>query len=130
LTAWFIAVQTMATFGFIVNIFFMLFLVIVATTNYRASVKALTATATLAALTCLFSMIAVSVFGAFTDVYRPLDRLTGLGLDTLGTQGKWMPRPEYNFLSWSYILEVFCGIFSFIACKSKHIFKFKLFYFF
>ena len=105
----------MASFAFITNSLLIISLLIVATTNYRASVKALTVTAVLSALTCLFALIAVSVFGAFTDVYRPLTRFTGLGLDTFGKMGKWMPRPEYTFLSWSFICEVFCAVFSFIS---------------
>lgn len=133
--AWFKAVQTMASFAFITNSLMILFLIITATTSYRASVKILTVTAILAGLTSLFALIAVSIFGAETDSYRSLDRLTGLGLDTYSDRGrffmlfkkfsqkfisillkgKWMPRPEYTFLSWSYICEVFCGIFSLIT---------------
>lgn len=105
----------MASFSFICNCFFCIFLIIVATTNYRASVRLLSVTAFLSAFTCLFALIAVSVFGAFTDVYRPLNWQTGLGLDTLSDKGKWMPRPEYTFLSWSFILEVFTAIFSFVS---------------
>lgn len=133
LPPWFKAVQTMAAFSFICNCLFIIFLLIVATTNYRASVKVLTATATLSALTCMFSMITVSIFGSYTDVYRPLNRLTGLGLDTFGGEGKWMPRPEYTFLSWSYICEVFCSIFSLVSaiimfCESYFIREAKILY--
>lgn len=133
LPSWFKAVQTMASFSFICNCFLIISLLIVATTSYRASVKVLTVTATLAALTSMFALIAVSIFGAFTDVYRPLTRFTGLGLDTYGTKGKWMPRPEYTFLSWSYICEVFCAIFAFVAtiimfCESYFIRQAKILY--
>ena len=114
---WLKAVQTFATFSFITNILFIMFLVIVATTNYRASVKVLTTTATLSALTCIFSMIAVAIFGAYADVYRELDRFTGLGLDTFGKKGKWMPRPEYTVLSWSYVCEVFVTVFTLISSE-------------
>lgn len=105
----------MASFGFITNILTVIFLIITATTNFRASVKCLTMTAILAGLTCLFALIAVIIFGVSTDTYQTLDRLTGLGLDIFSDRGKWMPRPEYTFLSWSYICEVFCGIFSLIT---------------
>ena len=128
--AWFKAVQTMASFSFICNCFFCIFLVIVATTNYRASVRLLSVTAFLSAFTCLFALIAVSIFGAFTDVYRPLTWKTGLGLDTLGHKGKWMPRPEYTFLSWSFVLEVFTAIFSFISSNFDLLdLSIKLFFF-
>ena len=116
---WFQAVQTFATFSFITNGLLIIFLIITATTNFRASVKCLFITTILAVLTCLFTLIAVSVFGAKTDTYSMLDNQTGLGLDTFSDRGKWMPRPEYTFLSWSYICEVFCAIFSLITSKLK-----------
>lgn len=133
LPPWFKAVQTMASFSFICNCFFMIFIVIVATTNYRASVRMLTITASLSLATSMFAMIAVSIFGAKTDVYHPLDRQSGLGLDVLGTKGKWMPRPEYTFLSWSYICCVFCSIFSLVSaiimfCESYFIRQAKILY--
>lgn len=133
LPPWFKAVQTMASFSFICNCFFIIFLVIVATTNYRASVKVLTTTATLSCLTCVFAVITVSVFGAYADVYRPLDRFTGLYLDTFGKKGKWMPRPEYTVLSWSYVCEVFVAVFSLIStvimyCESYFIKQAKILY--
>ncbi len=115
--AWFRAVQTMASFGFITNSLLIIFLIICITTNFRASVKFLTATGVLAGLTCLFATISVIVFGVATDTYSYLDKFSGLGLDIFSDRGKWMPRPEYTFLSWSYICEVFCGIFSLISCK-------------
>lgn len=107
----------MASFSFICNSIMMIFLIITLTTNFRASVKCLTITASLGAFTCLFSLISVIIFGVATDTYRSLDKFTGIGLDTFSDRGKWMPRPEYTFLSWSYICEVFCGIFSLISCK-------------
>ena len=107
----------MATFSFICNILMIIFLIVTVTTNFRASVKCLTITATLGLLTTIFALIAVSVFGAFTDTYRPLNIYTGLGMDIFSDRGKWMPRPEYTFLSWSYICEVFCGIFALISSK-------------
>lgn len=109
----------MASFSFICNCFFIIFLVIVATTNYRASVKVLTTTAILSCLTCVFGIITVAIFGAYADVYRPLDRFTGLYLDTFGKKGKWMPRPEYTVLSWSYVCEVFVVVFSLISSKLR-----------
>ena len=114
----------MASFSFICNGLMIIFLIIVATTNYRASVKCLAITATLGALTAMFALIAVSIFGAETDTYRPLTIRTGLGLDTYSDRGKWMPRPEYTFLSWSYICEVFAGIFAVIASEFYYIFLF------
>jgi hypothetical protein len=122
--AWFKAVQTMASFAFITNSLMIIFLVVTATTNFRASVKCLTITATLGALTCVFALIAVIVFGVATDTYRWLDKYTGLGLDIFSDRGKWMPRPEYTFLSWSYICEVFVGIFSLISSKYELLFLF------
>ena len=113
--AWFQAVQTMASFSFICNILMIIFLVVTVTTNFRASVKCLTITATLGLLTTIFALIAVSIFGAFTDTYQPLNIYTGLGMDIYSDRGKWMPRPEYTFLSWSYICEVFCGIFALVS---------------
>jgi hypothetical protein len=107
----------MASFSFICNSLLVIFLIITATTNYRASVKCLAITTGLAGLTSLFTLIAVSIFGAKADVYHDLDKFTGLGLDTLTLQGKWMPRPEYTFLSGSYICEVFCGIFSLVTSR-------------
>ena len=107
----------MASFAFITNSLMLIFLVITATTNFRASVKCLTITATLGALTCLFALISVIIFGVATDTYSYLDKFTGYGLDIFSNRGKWMPRPEYTFLSWSYICEVFCAIFSLISCK-------------
>jgi hypothetical protein len=95
----------------------MIFLIITATTNFRASVKFLFTTALLGSLTTLFVLITVIVFGVATDTYRDLTRLTGLGLDYNTDRGKWMPRPEYTFLSWSYICEVFTGIFSLVTSK-------------
>ncbi|RNA05222.1 hypothetical protein BpHYR1_011316 [Brachionus plicatilis] len=115
LPPWFQAVQTMATFSFIINCIMIIFLIVVVTTNFRASVKCLVTTATLGALTCFFSLIAVIIFGVATDTYRPLDKQTGLGLDIFSDRGKWMPRPEYTFLSWSYICEVFCAIFALVS---------------
>ena len=79
----------MASFAFITNSLMILFLIITATTSYRASVKILTVTAILAGLTSLFALIAVSIFGAETDSYRSLDRLTGLGLDTYSDRGRF-----------------------------------------
>ena len=114
--AWFKAVQTMASFCFITNSLMIIFLVVTATTNFRASVKCLTVTATLGAFTCLFALIAVIICGVATDTYSYLDKLTGLGLDIFSNRGKWMPRPEYTFLSWSFICEVFVAIFSLISC--------------
>lgn len=108
----------MASFAFITNAIGIIFLIITATTNYRASVKCLTITAVLSGVTAMFALIAVSIFGAQTDTYRSLDKFTGEGLDIFSDRGKWMPRPEYTFLSWSYICEVFCGIFSLISCKN------------
>jgi hypothetical protein len=105
----------MATFSFISNSLLIIFLIIAATTSFRASVKFLTVTSFLAALSSFFALLAVSIFGSETDTYRSLDRLTGLGLDIYSDRGKWMPRPEYTFLSWSYICEVFCAIFSMIT---------------
>jgi hypothetical protein len=61
-------------------------------------------------------LIAVIIFGVATDTYSYLDKLTGLGLDIFSNRGKWMPRPEYTFLSWSFICEVFVAIFSLISC--------------
>lgn len=92
-----------------------IFLIVTVTTNFRASVKCLTITATLGLLTTIFALIAVSIFGAFTDTYQPLNMQTGLGMDIYSDRGKWMPRPEYTFLSWSYICEVFCGIFALVS---------------
>ncbi len=80
-----------------------IFLIITSTTNYRASV------------------------GAETDTYRPLTNQTCLGLDIFSNRGKWMPRPEYTFLSWSYICEVFVAIFSLVA--SNIYLKFNSFFF-
>ena len=116
-TGWFQLVQTMASFAFICNILMIIMLIITASTSFRASVKFLTATATLGALTFVFSLVAVIVFGIATDSYSPLNRFTGLGLDIFSDRGKWMPRPEYTFLSWSYICEVFCSIFSLISSE-------------
>lgn len=116
--AWFQAVQTLACFSFITNALAVILLIITASTNYRTSVKFLSASAILCFLTCnvnfeivkeyklnsfisfkaIFNLITISIFGSFTD--------TGL---------KWMPRPEYTFLSWSYICEVFCALFTLIA---------------
>lgn len=115
LPPWFQAVQTMASFAFITNILMIIFLIVTVTTNFRASVKCLTITASLGLLTTIFALIAVSVFGAFTDTYQPLHMHTGLGMDIFSNRGKFMPRPEYTFLSWSYICEVFCGIFSLVS---------------
>jgi hypothetical protein len=108
-------VQTLATLAFIVNALLILFLIITVTTNFRASVKCLAITATLAAVNCFLCTLAVIIFGVIADTYEPLDKLTGLGYDVFSDRGKWMPRPEYTFLSWSYICEVFCGIFSLIT---------------
>ncbi len=109
--------QTLATLAFIVNAFLVLFLIITVTTNFRASVKCLSITATLAAITCFLSILAVIIFGVIADTYEPLDKLTGLGYDMFSDRGKWMPRPEYTFLSASYVCEVMCGIFSLITSK-------------
>ncbi len=95
----------------------MIFLVITITTNFRASVKCLMITATLGAVTCFFAALAVIIFGIMADTYELLDRLTGLGYDMFSNRGKWMPRPEYTFLSWSFICEVFSAIFSLVSCK-------------
>lgn len=116
----------MASFSFIFNSIMMIFLIVTVTTNFRASVKCLTITATLGALTCLFSLISVIIFGVATDTYRQLDKQTGIGLDIFSDRGKWMPRPEYTFLSWSYICEVFCGIFSITSSKNNFNFKVKI----
>jgi hypothetical protein len=107
----------LATLSFIVNAFLVLFLIITVTTNFRASVKCLAFTATLAAVTCFLSILAVIIFGVIADTYEPLDKLTGLGYDMFSDRGKWMPRPEYTFLSASYVCEVMCGIFALVTSK-------------
>lgn len=107
----------MATFSFMINCVMIIFLIVVVTTNFRASVKCLFTTAVLGALVCLFSLIALIIFGVATDTYRPLDKHTGLGLDIFSNRGKWMPRPEYTFLSWSYYCEVFGAIFALVSSK-------------
>lgn len=61
------------------------------------------------------------------DTYERLDILTGLGYDIFLNRGKWMPRPEYTFLSWSYICEVFCAIFSLISGNFIHFFTQKIY---
>ena len=99
------------------NCVLVILLVVVVTTNFRASVKCLSATSILSALICVFSLLAVIVFGVATDTYRPLDLFTGLGYDIFSDRGKWMPRPEYTFLSWSYILQVVTAIFSLVSCN-------------
>lgn len=114
---WFVGVQTLATFAFITNALQLIFLVVTVTTNFRASVKCLAITATLGAITCFLAALAVTIFGIMADTYEPLTILSGLGYDMFATHGKWMPRPEYTFLSWSYICEVFCAIFSLISCN-------------
>lgn len=111
----------MATFAFMTNALLVILLIVTVTTNFRASVKCLTATAVLSAITCMFALIAVIIFGIATDTYKELDKFTGYGYDMFSDRGKWMPRPEYTFLSWSYILEVFCAIFSFIAGKLNYL---------
>ena len=110
----------MATFSFMCNCVLVILLIVVVTTNFRASVKCLTATAILSALVCFFSLLASIVFGVATDTYRPLDLFTGLGYDIFSDRGKWMPRPEYTFLSWSFVLQVVTAIFTFVSCKSTN----------
>ena len=109
----------MATFAFICNALLMIFLIISATTNFRASVKCLALTGIFGGLTAFFALIAVIIFGVTTDTYSYLDVNTGLGLDTYLEKGKWMPRPEYTFLSWSFICEVFAGIFALVSSESS-----------
>lgn len=109
----------MATFSFMCNCVLVILLIVVVTTNFRASVKCLTATSILSALVCFFSLLAVIVFGVAADTYHQLDILTGLGYDMFSDRGKWMPRPEYTFLSWSYVLEVVTAIFSLVSCTNS-----------
>ena len=109
----------MASFAFICNGLHVIFLIISATTNFRASVKCLALTGILGALTAFFALIACIIFGVSTDTYSFLNPYNGLGLDTYLEKGKWMPRPEYTFLSWSFICEVFAGIFSLVSSKSN-----------
>jgi hypothetical protein len=47
----------------------------------------------------LFNLLAVLIFGIYAD----------------GIPGKWMPRPDYTFLSWSYLFTVGSMIASFFA---------------
>jgi hypothetical protein len=116
LPPWFQAVQTMACFSFIVNSFAVIFLVIAATTNFRTSVRFIRWTAALCFLNTIFGLIALLIFGIYAD----------MGL-------KWMPRREYTFLSWSYIFEVFCNLFTLIAgvlmvCEAHFIKQAKEYY--
>jgi len=116
LPPWFQAVQTMACFSFITNILAAIFLVITATTNYRTSVKFIRFTAGLTLATTVFSLIAVIIFGVYAD-----------------SGSKWMPRPEYTFLSWSFICEVFCALLALISgilmlCEARFIRQAKIYY--
>ncbi|CAF0782450.1 unnamed protein product [Didymodactylos carnosus] len=84
---WFTAVQVMACFGLIFNMLSVVAVIVVSITRYRLSRRSMFVVIILSGLACGFNMISIAIFGQYSDAIG----------------GKWMPRPDYTFLSWSYI---------------------------
>ncbi|CAF0974342.1 unnamed protein product [Didymodactylos carnosus] len=87
---WFTAVQVMACFGLIFNMLSVVALIVVSITRYRLSRHSMLLCIVLSGFTCMFNMISIAIFGQYADAIS----------------GKWMPRPDYTSLSWSYISMV------------------------
>lgn len=96
---WFIAVQTFACFGLIFNMLCSAALVVVAITRYRLSRRSMLIGCILSACAWLCNFLTVLIFGIYADAIP----------------GKWMPRPDYTFLSWSYIFTLASMISSLFA---------------
>ncbi|CAF2841802.1 unnamed protein product [Rotaria sp. Silwood2] len=84
--AWFTAVQIFACFGLVFNILGCIALIVVAITRYRLSRRSMLVGCILCGCAWLCNFLAVLLFGIYAD----------------DIPGKWMPRADYTFLSWSY----------------------------
>ncbi|CAF3432254.1 unnamed protein product [Rotaria socialis] len=96
---WFTAVQTFACFGLIFSILSCIALIVVAITRYRLSRRSILIGCILAACAWFCNLLAVLIFGIYADAIP----------------GKWMPRADYTFLSWSYHFIVASMVSSFLA---------------
>ncbi|CAF0823022.1 unnamed protein product [Adineta steineri] len=96
---WFIAVQTFACFGLIFNILCCAALIVVAITRYRLSRRSMLIGCILGACAWFFNFLTVLIFGIYADAIP----------------GKWMPRADYTFLSWSFHFTLGAMISSFFT---------------
>jgi hypothetical protein len=96
---WFTAVQVFACFGFIFNMLCTAALIIIAITKYRLSRRAMLVGCILGGSAWFCNFLAILIFGIYADAIP----------------GKWMPRADYTFLSWSYLFTLGAMVTSFFS---------------